>query len=50
MIIGYTRVSTQDQKWEMQLANLEKYGCKKIFKEKQSTVRERPELDNEFDN
>lgn len=45
MIIGYARVSTQDQKLELQLAALEKYGCEKIFQEKQSAVRERPELD-----
>ena len=45
MIIGYARVSTQDQKLELQLTALEKYGCEKIFQEKQSAVRERPELD-----
>jgi len=45
MKIGYARVSTQDQKLELQTSELEKYGCKKIFKEKRSAVKERPELD-----
>ena len=33
MKIGYARVSTQDQKLELQISELEKYGCEKIFKE-----------------
>ena len=45
MNIGYARVSTQDQKLEVQLTELEKYGCEIIFKEKQSAIKERPELD-----
>lgn len=45
MKIGYARVSTQDQKLELQVSELEKYGCEKIFKEKKSAVKERPELD-----
>jgi DNA invertase Pin-like site-specific DNA recombinase len=44
MKIGYARVSTQDQKLELQLSELEKYGCEKIFQEKKSAVKERPEL------
>ena len=44
MKIGYARVSTQDQKLELQISELEKYGCE-IFKEKKSAVKERPELD-----
>ena len=45
MNIGYARVSTQDQKLEVQLSELQKYGCEMIFKEKQSAIKERPELD-----
>ncbi|MEP2025438.1 MAG: recombinase family protein [Reichenbachiella sp.] len=45
MKVGYARVSTQDQKLELQVSELEKYGCEKIFKEKRSAVKERPELD-----
>lgn len=45
MKVGYARVSTQDQKLELQTNELEKYGCEKIFKEKKSAVKGRPELD-----
>ncbi|MEO0554653.1 MAG: recombinase family protein [Bacteroidota bacterium] len=45
MKVGYARVLTQDQKLELQTNELEKYGCEKIFKEKKSAVKERPELD-----
>jgi DNA invertase Pin-like site-specific DNA recombinase len=45
MKIGYARVSTIDQKLELQLAALEKYGCQKIYQEKKSAVKERPELE-----
>lgn len=45
MKIGYARVSTQDQKLEMQLSELEQYGCEMIFKEKKSAVKNRPELE-----
>ena len=45
MKVGYARVSTQDQKLELQISELEKYGCEKIFQEKKSAVKERPELD-----
>lgn len=45
MKIGYARVSTEDQKLELQLASLRKAGCRKIFQEKISgTRRDRPEL------
>ncbi|MEM9300326.1 MAG: recombinase family protein [Bacteroidota bacterium] len=44
MKIGYARVSTKDQKLEMQLEALEKHGCELIFKEKKSAAKERPEL------
>lgn len=38
MKIGYARVSTQDQNLNIQLQELEKEGCKKIFQEKISGV------------
>lgn len=38
MKIGYARVSTQDQNLSFQIEELEKVGCKKIFKEKVSGV------------
>ena len=45
MIIGYARVSTQDQNPEFQVDALEKIGCEKIFQEKiTGKLRERPEL------
>ncbi|MEQ9404788.1 MAG: recombinase family protein [Cyclobacteriaceae bacterium] len=45
MKVGYARVSTQDQKLELQISELEKYGCEKVFREKKSAVKERPQLD-----
>ncbi|MBQ0746507.1 MAG: recombinase family protein [Marinobacter sp.] len=45
MIIGYARVSTQDQTPEFQVDALEKAGCEQIFQEKfTGKFRERPEL------
>jgi DNA invertase Pin-like site-specific DNA recombinase len=45
MKIGYARVSTTDQNLDMQLNELEKAGCEKIYKEKLSGKNtERPEL------
>ena len=45
MKIGYARVSTQDQKLELQLDELQKYGCHTIYQEKISgKSTDRPEL------
>lgn len=44
MRIGYARVSTPDQNPALQLDALEKAGCEKIYQEKKSAFKERPEL------
>ena len=45
MLIGYVRVSTQDQNFELQREALTSSGCKKIFEDKVSGTRaDRPGL------
>ena len=44
MIIGYARVSTQDQNLDLQTDELTKLGCQKIYQEKVSSGKERPQL------
>lgn len=50
MMIGYARVSTQDQSLDLQIAALKKAGCKKILDDKLSGSRaERPGLNKMLD-
>ena len=45
MIIGYARVSTSDQNLDLQLDELNRFGCEIIYKEKTSgKSKDRPEL------
>ena len=43
--VGYARVSTREQNLDLQIEALKKAGCEKIFSEKKSGIRERPELE-----
>lgn len=46
MIVGYARVSTDDQNLQMQLDELQKFGCFEIFEEKGSgSKKDRPALE-----
>jgi DNA invertase Pin-like site-specific DNA recombinase len=50
MEIGYARVSTVDQRLNLQLEALRKAGCKRIFREKVTgAYRDRPELNRMLD-
>lgn len=50
MLIGYARVSKDNQNLNKQLDELEQYGCEKIFQEKiTGTKIDRPELDDLVD-
>jgi DNA invertase Pin-like site-specific DNA recombinase len=44
MMIGYARVSTQEQNLDLQTDELTKLGCEKIYQEKVSSGKERPQL------
>lgn len=44
MKIGYARVSTRDQNLDLQIDALQKYGCEKLYQEKQSAVKKLSEL------
>ena len=46
MNVGYARVSSTNQNIDLQINALNKYGVDKIFMEKQSAVKYRPELDS----
>ena len=50
MILGYARVSTQDQNLDRQTDQLHQSSCERIFHEKVTgTKKERPELDKLLD-
>ena len=37
MLVGYARVSTKEQNYEMQIQALRNAGCEKIFSDRKST-------------
>ena len=44
MRVGYARVSTTSQNLDMQVSALTDAGCEKIYTEKESGVKERPDV------
>lgn len=46
MVIGYARVSSAEQKLDLQLDALQQQNCEVIYAEKISSGRKRPELEN----
>jgi DNA invertase Pin-like site-specific DNA recombinase len=48
-LIGYARVSTQDQNLALQMDALKTMGCQKIFQEKVSSAKLRPQLQKMLD-
>src|SRR6476661_5647742 len=50
MLIGYARVSTQDQNLDLQTIALQQAGCERFFEDKLSgTRRDRPGLEHALD-
>jgi DNA invertase Pin-like site-specific DNA recombinase len=50
MLVGYARVSTREQNYDLQLDALRKAGCDKVFEEKLSGAnRDRPQLNAALD-
>ena len=49
MLVGYARVSTTGQNLDSQIEALKKFGCTKIFMEKNQLNNTRLELQNALD-
>lgn len=49
LLFGYARVSTQDQNLDLQLDDLTKAGCQRVFQEKVSSAKTRPQLQKMLD-
>ncbi|GHU83043.1 resolvase [Bacteroidia bacterium] len=49
MKIGYARVSSRGQDLQIQIESLEKEGCQRIYQEKISAFKERPEFQKALD-
>lgn len=45
MLVGYARVSTNHQETHLQMDALKRAGCRRIYREKASSVGQRPQLD-----